>query len=63
MIGLKVPRLRIVLFFFVVLLGAFVLIQAHLTQAQPARMDPALKTITHIVVHAHHQPAQLNKGS
>jgi hypothetical protein len=63
MTGLKVHSVRIVIFFLFVLVGVFALMQTHLTQAQPARIDPTLKTIANIVVHPHHQPAQLNKGS
>jgi hypothetical protein len=55
MTRLKVPSVRIIGFFVLVVLGLFLVMQAHLTQAQPERVDPSLKTIAHIVVHAHHR--------
>jgi hypothetical protein len=63
MVRLKVRPVRLAIFFVVVLIACFAVVQAHLTQAQPERVDSSLKTIAHIVVHAHHKPAQLNKGS
>lgn len=65
MVRVKAPSTRLLLVFVSALVITFVLTQARLTPAQPATgAAPALKTIAHIVVHAHrHSPAQLNKGS
>jgi ribose/xylose/arabinose/galactoside ABC-type transport system permease subunit len=65
MVRVKVPSTRLLVVFVSALVIAFVLTQSRLTPAQPATgASPELKTIAHIVVHAHHHsPAQLNKGS
>jgi hypothetical protein len=63
MVRLKIPRVRILVFFLIVLLASFAAVQAHLTEAKPERAGASLKTIAHVIVHAHPKPAQLNKGS
>lgn len=61
MVRLKVPPVRVVVFFLVVLVAVLALLQAHMTQARPSSTDRALKTIATIVVHAHHTSAHFSQ--
>ncbi len=61
MVRPKVPPVRLVVFFLVVLVAAVVLVQTHPTQARPSSGNPTLKTIANIVVHAHHHSARSNQ--
>jgi hypothetical protein len=51
---LKVPSVRIIGFFVIVVVALLLVMQTHLTQAKPEHATPSLKTIANIVVHAHH---------
>ena len=54
---------RAIAVFVAVLIAVLVLMQAHLTHAQPSQPHATLKTIANIVVHAHrHHAHPLTRG-